>query len=62
MLPLITPVSEYGERTLYAIKEYSPLLDSSNMQCHDWARVATDIHNAYEDWDAFVVLHGDRHP
>jgi lysophospholipase len=58
MLPLVTPVSEYGERTLYAIKEYNPLLDSSNMRCEDWARMATDIFEAYEHWDAFIVLHG----
>ena len=28
------------------------------MVCEDWFRVAQDIHAAYDDWDAFVVLHG----
>jgi len=58
LIPLITPIYEYGERTLYAIEEYTPLLDSSNMNSEHWARIATSIYNAYNDWDAFVVLHG----
>jgi len=37
--PLITPVSEYGRRTVYCIKEYQPLLDSCNMVSSDWARL-----------------------
>ena len=56
--PLITPVSEFGRRTLYYIKEYAPLLDSCNMVSSDWARVARDIVDNYEQFDAFVVLHG----
>ena len=55
---LITPLSEYGRRTCYAIKEYIPLLDSCNMKCDDWARVAADIVANYDDFDAFIVLHG----
>jgi lysophospholipase len=56
--PLVTPVSEFGSRTLYVIKEYAPLLDSCNMACEDWARVARDIVENYDEFDAFVVLHG----
>ena len=56
--PLITPISEYGRRTLYYIKEYDPLLDSCNMVDSDWARVARDVEDNYEEFDAFVVLHG----
>ena len=56
--PLVTPVSEFGLHTLYVIKEYAPLLDSCNMACGDWARVAKDIVDNYEEFDAFVVLHG----
>ena len=41
--PLITPVSEFGRRTLYYIKEYEPLLDSCNMHSNDWARVSRDV-------------------
>ena len=28
---------------LYLMKEYHPLLDSSNMMMTDWARIATDV-------------------
>lgn len=28
----------------YMIKEYNPLLDSSNMSIDDWTRIATDIY------------------
>ena len=55
---LVTPVSEYGERTVFKILEYDPLLDSSNMMSKDWIRIANDIAKHYEKWDAFVVLHG----
>jgi 60kDa lysophospholipase len=58
MLPLVTPLSEYGKRTLYAIKEYEPLLDSSNMASEDWKRIAEDLHGSMDAWDAFIVLHG----
>ena len=55
---LVTPVSEYGERTVFKILEYDPLLDSSNMKSQDWIRIARDIAKNFEYWDAFVVLHG----
>ncbi|XP_065167513.1 L-asparaginase isoform X2 [Atheta coriaria] len=42
----------------YMIKEYNPLLDSSNMSIDDWTRIATDIYQSYHDYDSFVVLHG----
>jgi 60kDa lysophospholipase len=54
----ITPVSEYGCRACYAIKEYDELLDSCNMKCDDWATIAHDIVANYHAFDAFVVLHG----
>ncbi|OAX34994.1 L-asparaginase [Rhizopogon vinicolor AM-OR11-026] len=42
----------------YAILEWSPLLDSSNMEMHDWIRIAGEIELNYSLFDAFVVLHG----
>ena len=42
----------------YIIKEYQPLLDSSNMTVHDWNRIAKDIADDYEQFDGFVVFHG----
>ena len=53
-----TPPSPVGKRVRYDIKEYDPLLDSSNMGMDDWARIADDIRGRYDDYDAFVVLHG----
>ncbi|MCO4797762.1 MAG: asparaginase [Colwelliaceae bacterium] len=42
----------------FTIHEYQPLIDSSNMAPSDWQRIADDIHNNYDDYDGFVVLHG----
>ncbi|ASQ47371.1 asparaginase [Legionella clemsonensis] len=42
----------------YLIKEYEPLLDSSNMTLTDWNRIATDIANEYQHFDGFVIFHG----
>ena len=54
----ITPLSEFGERAVYTIIEYHPLLDSSNMGPVEWTRIANDIRDLYKDWDAFLILHG----
>src|SRR5258708_173603 len=40
------------------IHEYEPLLDSSNMTPDDWVNIAQDIHNNYDKYDGFIVLHG----
>jgi len=42
----------------FTIKEFDPLLDSSNMTPHDWEKIAQDIECAYKKYDGFVVLHG----
>lgn len=42
----------------FTIKEYCPLLDSSNMTPSDWQYIADDIKQHYHKFDAFVVLHG----
>lgn len=55
---LTTPPSNLGQRIRYEIKEYDPLLDSVNMQFQDWAKIATDIEENYDRFDAFIVLHG----
>ncbi|KAF7322625.1 L-asparaginase [Mycena chlorophos] len=41
----------------YAILEWQPLLDSSNIETEDWIRLATEIELNYS-FDAFVILHG----
>jgi len=42
----------------YDLHEYTPLLDSSNMQPADWVRIGQDIVAHYEAYDGFIVLHG----
>ncbi len=42
----------------YTIREYDPLLDSSNMTPDDWLKIAEDIASHYGRYDGFVVLHG----
>ena len=42
----------------YAIHEYAPLLDSSNMTPHDWICIGRDIVEHYAAYDGFIVLHG----
>eukprot|EP00998_Keelungia_sp_KM082_P005817 NODE_210_length_2305_cov_58.274564_g204_i0.p1 GENE.NODE_210_length_2305_cov_58.274564_g204_i0~~NODE_210_length_2305_cov_58.274564_g204_i0.p1 ORF type:complete len:600 (-),score=127.38 NODE_210_length_2305_cov_58.274564_g204_i0:432-2231(-) len=54
----ITPPSYYGKRCKWDLIEYEPLLDSSDMDMDDWARIAGDIHKYYSQYDGFLVLHG----
>lgn len=52
------PALNHAEMPDYAIKEYQPLLDSSNMTVTEWNRIATDIANEYQNFDGFVIFHG----
>lgn len=52
------PALSHEEMPQYQIKEYQPLLDSSNMTVADWNRIATDIANEYQNFDGFVIFHG----
>jgi lysophospholipase len=56
--PRTTPISRFGRRVHYDIKEYDPLLDSANMDVHHWVRLAQDIKRNYRRYDGFLVLHG----
>jgi L-asparaginase len=42
----------------YDIKEYQPLLDSSNMDLNHWNQIAKDIAENYEQFSGFVIFHG----
>ena len=42
----------------FELKEYAPLIDSSNMKPNDWVRIAQDIQHHYAEYDGFLVLHG----
>ncbi|EMD38081.1 hypothetical protein CERSUDRAFT_113222 [Gelatoporia subvermispora B] len=59
---LVTPGSMapggHHKRIRYAVLEWHPLKDSSNIEIYDWIRIATDIELNYSTFDAFVILHG----
>lgn len=42
----------------YTIKEYTPLLDSSNISPKDWNTIAQDVMDVYDNYDAFIIIHG----
>ena len=53
-----TRPSSSGRRIHYDVVAYEVPLDSANLDLSHWARFATDIERAYDDYDAFVVVHG----
>ncbi|CAL4090872.1 unnamed protein product, partial [Meganyctiphanes norvegica] len=55
---LVLPLYKEKHCIIYMIHEYSPLLDSSNMTCDNWATIAKDIRSVYKMFDGFVVLQG----
>lgn len=52
------PVFSHADMPAYVIKEYDPLLDSSNMTPTEWNRIAADIRDEYQHFDGFVIFHG----
>ena len=48
----------HDEMPDYTIKEYQPLLDSSNMTVTEWNRIGVDIAEEYDHFDGFVIFHG----
>lgn len=42
----------------YTLKQYAPLIDSSNLQVAHWNKMAADIGANYAHYDGFVVIHG----
>lgn len=52
------PENSRDEMPDFDIVEYDPLIDSSCMGPKHWSRIATDIQNAYMDYDGFVVIMG----
>ncbi|MBV8659470.1 MAG: type I asparaginase [Burkholderiales bacterium] len=42
----------------YTLKEYAPLIDSSNLRPLHWNAMVADIAAHYSDYDGFVVIHG----
>ena len=52
------PALSHPEMPTYVVKEYQPLLDSSNMTVNHWNRIAADIADEYNNFDGFVIFHG----
>lgn len=52
------PAFQHSEMPKITLKEYQPLLDSSNMTPTQWQMVGQDILDNYQKYDGFVVLHG----
>lgn len=50
--------SRRGRRISYDVLAYERLLDSANLDLSHWARFAADIGEHYDDYDAFVIVHG----
>ena len=48
----------YHEVPEFDLIEYSPLLDSSNIQMEQWTKIAEDIFEHYDEYCGFVILHG----
>ena len=54
----LIPALKHPNMPTYVVKEYQPLLDSSNMTVQDWNRIARDIAKEYLRYDGFVIFHG----
>lgn len=52
------PALSHHDMPNYDIKEYQPLLDSSNMTVAQWNQIAKDIFESYNLYDGFVIFHG----
>ncbi|WP_223879382.1 asparaginase domain-containing protein [Chitinimonas arctica] len=48
----------HAELPRYTLKEYAPLIDSSNLHPSHWNAMVEDIAANYADYDGFVVIHG----
>ncbi|WOD08701.1 asparaginase domain-containing protein [Marinomonas sp. GJ51-6] len=42
----------------FVVNSYETLIDSSNATPKDWAMIARDIESKWQEYDAFIVLHG----
>ena len=54
----ITPETCFGTRVRYKLVEFDELLDSSNLTMKHQIMIAEMIRDNYNDYDAFIVLHG----
>ncbi len=52
------PEFQHPDMPTFTVKEYEPLLDSSDMTLEHWNSIAKDIAHHYEQYDGFLILHG----
>jgi L-asparaginase len=52
------PEFKRDEMPEFTVHEFSPLIDSADMDPQHWQLIAEDIQANYEKYDGFVVLHG----
>lgn len=55
---LATPNTIFNKRIFYKIMEAEKIIDSISMSLDIWKKVGRVIRNNYEDYDAFIILHG----
>lgn len=46
------------DELIFKIIEYRPLIDSSAIQIEQWNQLIGDIETHYQDYDAFIIVHG----
>lgn len=52
------PALHHPSMPEFLVKEYNPLLDSSNMTVTHWNQIGQDIADAYHQYDGFIIFHG----
>ena len=55
---IVTPMSIYKKRIWFKLIEFDEIRDSSTFDTEDWVNIATVIEKNYDDYNAFVILHG----
>jgi len=55
---MITPLSIYRRRIWFKLHEFDQIRDSSTFDTEDWIGIATMIEQEYDNYDAFIILHG----
>lgn len=52
------PDLHHPEMPEWALLEFSPLLDSSDIAVNEWNKIGSAVSNLYDLYDGFVILHG----
>ncbi len=55
---ILVHLKSYQPDHEFDVHTYERLIDSSNATPEDWLAIATDLQNKWQDYDAFIVLHG----